>query len=93
MKIHNEIDCSCAVQATLSEDGKKFSVRMTATAVYDEKTGARASAKIAVPKPFADAIEAAMLAALEAGQALVHAPVYDALSASRKTARALGEIK
>lgn len=93
MKIRNEIECQCAVRATLSSDGEKFSAKMTATAVYDDATGATATATVEIPQEQAEVIYDAMIHALKACAPLVHAKVFDALSTSRKMAQTLGEIK
>ena len=92
MKIKSEIECRFVARATLSEDGG-LSVRVSATAVYDEETGTSTSVDIVVPKEETKIIGGALVKAIKACESRAHDKIMDAISTSRKVGQTLGEIE
>jgi hypothetical protein len=92
MKLQTEVDCHAQIRATVRDDGT-WTIRATATAVYDEASGATARAELTVPAAEAGEVQRALTAALMAATAKAAPRVMDALSLTRNVARARGEIK
>jgi hypothetical protein len=91
MKLTTEVECHAQIRATMSDDGT-WTIRATATAVYDEATGGRTQTSLAVPVAEAGAVQRALSAALMAATQKAAPRVLDALSLTRNVARARGEI-
>ncbi len=92
MQIRNTVNCRCAVRAMLTEDGD-VSVRVIATAVYDEKSGATTSTYFNVPQETADGIRAALEAAMKSCEPQIARKIMDAIYVSREAAKREGEIE
>lgn len=92
MQIKNTVNCRCAARATLTEDGE-LSVRVIATAVYDENTGATTSAYFEVPKEVAAGIQVALEAAMKSCETPISRKIMDAIHVSREAAKREGEIE
>ncbi len=92
MQIKNTVNCRCAARAMLTEDGA-LSVRVVATAVYDENTGATTSAYFDVPGDVADGIKVALAAAMKSCEPQIARKIMDAIHVSREAAKREGEIE
>ncbi len=92
MKLTSQIECTCTVRASLSEKGV-LTLRVNASSVYDDKSGARTTVDIDVPDREAAAVRDSMMAAMKAVEPELHTRISDAISVSRKVAIDLGEMK
>ena len=92
MKLKSEIDCKCAVKATLSDDGESFFAQFVATAVYDEASGATVVAKLDLDDDDQAVIQEAMILAMQNCSPKIHNKMMDAIATARKVAKDKGEI-
>lgn len=92
MKLKQEIDCRCSVRASLTEDGE-LSVRVIATTVYDETSGATTSAYFEVTGEMAAGIRVALEAAMRSCEPQIARKITDAIHVSREAAKREGEIE
>lgn len=92
MKLTTELDIKAQIRAVLREDGT-LELRATASAVYDEASGASARTVLAVPDVHRETVRVALEAALKAATAAGALPrVLDAVSLTRNHARDIGEV-
>ncbi len=92
MKLKQEIACRYSVRASLTEDGE-LSVRVIATTVYDETSGATTSAYFDVPETVADGVKVALEAAMKSCEPQIARKITDAIHVSREAAKREGEIE
>lgn len=92
MKISQEIEVKCQSRAQLTEDGE-LQVIVSATAVYDQKSGAYTVARVDVPEEIQARVKAAMHEAIKACEGKIHQKITDAIATSRQIGQRLGEVK
>lgn len=92
MKIQHEIEVKCQSRATLTEGGE-LQVIVSATAVYDEKSGAYTVARVEVPAEHQEKVRKALSGAIKACEAQIREKILDAIATSRKVGQELGEVE
>ena len=92
MEIKSSINCRLAARAILSEIGG-LNVKIIATAIYDEESGATTSAYFDVPEAVVNDVRTALVAAIKSCQPRIGAKILDAIHVSREAAKRKGEIK
>lgn len=91
MKISQQIEVKCQCRAQLTEEGE-LQVIVSATAVYDEKSGAYTVARVEAPEEAQAKIRAAMAEAITACEAALSRKIQDAIATSRQVGQRLGEV-
>lgn len=92
MKISQEIEVKCQSRAQLTEEGE-LQVIVSATAVYDEKSGAYTVARVDVPEEIQAKVKAALQEAITACEGKIHRKIMDAIATSRQVGQRLGEVE
>lgn len=92
MELIQKIDVQVQIRASLSEDGT-FSASVSASTVYDDKSGAVTTAKMEPPPEVMDRIKAALEEGMRSCESQMHQKVMEAVHICRQVGKKLGEVE
>lgn len=92
MKISKEIEVKCQSRAQLTEEGE-LQVVVSATAIYDEKSGAYTVARVEVPEEHQEKVRKALNGAIKACEKQLQDKILESIATSRGVGQRLGEVE